>query len=159
MPRELMESDTPSKNYEEGERVSDEEEATKGMDVRAWASFVWELRRHGYWGDPEEFREYFRGFYSKYLEGEKDDHVWEDSHCCDGLEGDNFVYERCWMFWTEEDRKKVEEENRRLLREETLVKMICAKCGTVITFSTDEDYAVCSECGFRSKIVEEWEEE
>ena len=106
---------------------------TKGVDVRereAWASFVWELRRNGYWGDPGvamgiagtsrpgEFREYFRGFYWKYLEGEKDDHLWEDSHCCDALEGDDFVYERCWMFWTEEDRKKAKEEKERILREE-----------------------------------------
>jgi len=84
----------------------------------AWAGFVFELRRHGYWGDPEKLRKYFEGFYDEYLESGRDNHAWEDAHCCDDLDVDGFVHERCWMFWTSEDKKKAKEEYERTKRGE-----------------------------------------
>lgn len=85
-------------------------------EKEAWASFVYELRRSGYRGSPEVWKEYFRGFYSDYLEGEKDDHLWEDSHCCDSIDGEDFNFKKCWMFWSEEDKKKAEQEYEELVK-------------------------------------------
>lgn len=88
-----------------------------------WASFVLQLRRNGYWGNPEKHRKYFRGFYDEYLESGRDDHAWEDKHCCDGLdEDDGLVHERNWRFWTGEDRKKAKEEYERIKRGEGVDK-------------------------------------
>ncbi len=84
-----------------------------------WASFVFQLRRQGYWGNPEKHRKYYEGFYDEYMESGRDNHAWEDKHCCDRLdEDDGLVHERNWMFWTGEDRKKVYEEYERIKRGE-----------------------------------------
>ena len=84
--------------------------------VQAWADFVYELRRHGYWGDPERYRGYFENFFSPYFEG-KDDrpYAWYLEHCCDWISGDEGFDGPYWNEWTEEDERRAKQEHERLI--------------------------------------------
>ena len=81
----------------------------------AWASFVWELRRHGFIGSPDDHKMYFLGYFDDYLAGRNDDLAWHESHCCDPMGDEDGLGEgRGWDEWTEDDRKKWDEEYKAL---------------------------------------------
>jgi len=73
--------------------------------IKAWCGFIYQLRRHGYWGDPEKYREWFKSFYSDYINGIDRDTsvVWYDEHCFDAFELEHDG--PTWSNWTDIDQK------------------------------------------------------
>jgi hypothetical protein len=84
------------------------------MYREAWADFVWELRRNGYWEDPEKYRQFFLGYFNSYFEGGDRSLTWHLSHCCDGIDGEDFQGHYGFE-WTEDEKKQAEEEWKKLL--------------------------------------------
>ena len=92
--------------------------ASSEQHSKAWAGFVYELRRHGFIDDPQVLKGYFLGYFSDYLKGNDSTSLTHYcSHCCDGLDSDNGLYKgRYWDEWTEDDRAKWHKEYQKLVK-------------------------------------------
>jgi len=95
--------------------------------TQAWADFVWELRRHGYWGDPEKYREFFKGFFESYFSGtDGESYQGYLEHCCDSISDEGFDGP-WWKTWTKADEEKVRKECESLSQKEEREKFWALK--------------------------------
>jgi len=81
---------------------------------KLWADFVWELRRQGYWSNPEKYKGFWAGWTMGECEYAKTIEDISYHKSADGLIDGAFNLKRSWLHWSEEDRKKAEEEYEKL---------------------------------------------
>jgi len=91
------------------------EEIQPNQLKKLWADFVLELRRHGYWSNPEKYRGYWEGWTMGECEYAKTIEDISYHKSTDGLD-ETFNFKKSWLHWGEEDRKKAEEEHEKLSR-------------------------------------------